>query len=218
MARWRRRRAPPLAALPGPWASHPPPPPSWAPCPAAPAGAAWTPATAAAAPMAGGGRLTAAAAGGTPSRCQRGLSGTRAWWFPAKRRCAALHAVSTMVIVLVVTAAASCGMQVRCAAAARCGSWHRFGGHHWTGAATSSHARPLAAAAAAAAAVKAAARLQLCSIPNTSATALARPQFGFIKCSTHEGRYFFHVNDTDGQAAYGSTVRCAASCWACCPR
>lgn len=32
-------------------------------------------------------------------------------------------------------------------------------------------------------------------------------QFGFIKCSTTEGRYFFHVNDCDGQAAYGSTVR-----------
>ena len=32
-------------------------------------------------------------------------------------------------------------------------------------------------------------------------------QFGFIKCSTHEGRYFFHVNDSDGQAAYGATVR-----------
>ncbi|KAL4440355.1 hypothetical protein ABPG75_003356 [Micractinium tetrahymenae] len=31
-------------------------------------------------------------------------------------------------------------------------------------------------------------------------------KFGFIKCSTTEGRYFFHVNDCDGQAAYGSTV------------
>ncbi|PSC71991.1 Cold shock domain-containing [Micractinium conductrix] len=31
-------------------------------------------------------------------------------------------------------------------------------------------------------------------------------KFGFIKSSTHEGRYFFHVNDSDGQAVYGSTV------------
>ncbi|KAL4429026.1 hypothetical protein ABPG77_006065 [Micractinium sp. CCAP 211/92] len=31
-------------------------------------------------------------------------------------------------------------------------------------------------------------------------------KFGFIKCSTTEGRYFFHVNDCDGQAIYGSTV------------
>ncbi len=42
-------------------------------------------------------------------------------------------------------------------------------------------------------------------------------QFGFIKCSTHEGRYFFHVNDTDGQAAYGSTVRWAFVCRAAAP-
>jgi hypothetical protein len=32
-------------------------------------------------------------------------------------------------------------------------------------------------------------------------------QFGFIKCSTHEGRYFYHINDSDGATNYGSTVR-----------
>ena len=60
--------------------------------------------------------------------------------------------------------------------------------------------------------------LQLCSkFPTPLQSPSPAPQFGFIKCSTHEGRYFFHVNDTDGQAAYGSTVRRAASCWARCP-
>lgn len=49
-----------------------------------------------------------------------------------------------------------------------------------------------------------------CPHPPSSLHALSALQFGFIKCTSHEGRYFFHVNDSDGQAAYGSTVRQAA--------